>query len=166
MKKIQSILKGLIAMLCMVGIVTLNSCKDRPELDEPGSKLEGINATWEMVEVMQVDIASLAQKPLDVSKAFVGTNPMKIKFNASDFTYTVTKGSAPNYFGASGKWAFDDNEFPTKITLTTNLGETKDLPLVRTIRPVDAYLNFSYSRTCANEDAPYISYQFKFIRSN
>lgn len=153
-------------IFALTAIVASSGCKDKDELDPPGSKLDGINSNWEMVDVVQIDIATLAQKELNVSNAFIGAKAMKIQFNASDFTYTVTPGSGPNYFGTAGTWAFDDNEYPTKITLTTSANETKVLPLVRTIRPVDAFLHFSYQRKCANADKPYIAYEFKFIRSN
>ena len=148
-------------------VIILSSCKkDHPVLDPPGSKLEGINATWSLTEVVQVDVASIQQKKLNVSTAFVGSTPLVMTFNSSDFTYTVTKGSGPNYFGDGGSWAFDDNEYPTQITLTPNSGAPKVLPMLHTIRPVDTYLNFMYSRTCANDQDPYIAYEFKFVRSN
>lgn len=154
-------------LFLLVAATSMAGCKkDRPELEAPGSKLEGINSNWEMVEVIQVDIASLQQKRLDVSEAFIGSAPMKIKINSSDFTYTVTKGSGPNYFGDSGSWAFDDNEFPTKVTLSPSAGEQKVLKLVRTIRPTDAFLNVMYSRTCPSDEDPYVAYEFKFIRTN
>jgi len=160
-------MKKIFAHMLMATVILGSSCKkDRPELDPPSSKLEGISSTWEMMEVVQVDIASLAQKKLDVSQAFIGAKAMKMTFNSSDFTYSVVPGFGPNYFGNGGSWKFDDNEYPTMITLTTDNRETKILPLVRTIRTVDVFLNFSYSRTCVNDDAPYVAYEFKFIRSN
>ncbi|MBI1308065.1 MAG: DUF5004 domain-containing protein [Bacteroidetes bacterium] len=154
-------------MLLMLPVLIFTGCKkDRPVLDPPGSKLEGINSSWILVGVDQVDIASLQQKSLDVSEAFIGDIAMQVQFNSSDFTYSVTNGSGPNYFGNSGSWAFDDNEYPTQITLTTSTGDVKVCPLLHTIRPVDTYLQFSYARTCSNADAPYVSYNFKFARTN
>lgn len=151
----------------MAAAILMGGCKkDRPTLDPPGSKLEGINSEWSLFEVEVVDVASLQEARIEVTDAFANGDPMKITFNSGDFTYQVYQGNSPAYFGDGGSWAFDDNEYPTKITLTTNGGETIDLPLVRTIRPVDTYLNFAFRRVCDNEEKPYIGYEFKFVRSN
>jgi hypothetical protein len=148
-------------------LLLLASCKkENPELEAPGSKLEGINANWQMVEVIQVDEASISKEELDVSEAFINAIPLQINFNSSDFTYSVVNTSGPNYFGDGGSWEFDDNEYPTKITLNTTANKTITLPLVRTIRPQDTYLNVSLLRNCGTEESPYIGYKFKFIRTN
>ena len=63
-------------------------------------------------------------------------------------------------------WFFDDNEFPTLIKLIPDGGDTITLNLLSTIRPIDAYLNFTMNRTCGPQNMPYIGYNFKFIRAN
>ena len=160
-------MKKILLIIAVTGLLAGSGCKkDRPELELPGSKLEGIASTWELVEVIQVDIASIQQKKLNVSEAFIGSKAMKISFNSVAFTYSVEPGIGPNYLGNSGIWAFDNNQYPTIITLTTDSGEKKVLPLVKTIRSVDQFLNFSYSRKCTNDVNPYVAYEFKFVRSN
>lgn len=153
----------LVLSLC-VGFV---GCKeDRPVLDPAGSKIEGINANWEMVGATVIDIASIQQKSLDVSSAFIGSKAMRIDFDSTDFSYTVDKGFAPNYFGTSGTWAFDNNETPTSITLTTSDNREILLTLSRTIRPVDANLVFKMNRYIDGKEDPYIAYEFTFARTN
>ena len=152
--------------LIVIIVLGLAACKkERPVLNEPGNKLDGINANWELVEVIQVDEASISKDELDVSDIFLG-NPLKIDINSTDFTYSVDNTSGPNYFGVSGTWEFDDNEFPTKVTFTTSTSKVIDLPLVTTIRPQDTYLNFKIVRKCGGDEEAYVGYKFKFIRAN
>ena len=158
-------MKKYISLILIVGFALAGCKKERPVLSEPGSKLEGIHANWEMVEVIQVDEVSINKDELDVSDVFL-TNPMKININSEDFTYTVDNPSGPNYFGNSGKWEFDDNEYPTMITITTDASKVIELPLVSTIRPQDTYLNFKLLRTCGGSDDAYVGYKFKFARVN
>jgi hypothetical protein len=154
------------SLFILTAFLFIAGCKEKAVLEAPGSKLEGIHANWAMTEVLQVDEASINKDELDVSDAFIGATPLKINFNSNDFTYTVVNTSGPNYFGEGGTWAFDDNEYPTKITLTTTNSKVITLPLVRTIRPQDTYLNVSLTRNCGTEDAAYIGYKFKFVRTN
>jgi hypothetical protein len=154
-------------IVLLLSVFTLQACKnDRLELGEAYSKLEGIHSNWALADVEIIDVASIAQKRLNIGTAFIGATPMQMDFNSEDFTYTVTPGSGPNYFGTGGSWAFDNNDYPTKITLTTNQGETLELPLAHTIRTIDPFLTFTYDRYCGNEEDPYISYEFKFTRTN
>lgn len=161
-KHIHQLVFSLVAFAVLAG-----GCKkDRPTLEPAGSKLDGIHAEWQLFEVQVVDVASLQEARIEVTEAFSNGDPMTMKFNSDNFTYEIVKGNSPSYFGDGGTWAFDDNEYPSEITLTTNGGKEIVLPLVRTIRPIDPYLNFSYQRLCSKEDKPYIGYEFKFVRSN
>jgi len=149
-----------LTLLCVI-----SACKkDRPELDPPGSKLEGINANWTLVEVEQIDINNVAEPTLDVSEAYLNNSSMEIKFNSESFSYEVLYGNTPAFFGNSGTWKFDDNEYPANIELTSDLSEVINLPLIRTIRPQDPFLIFGFERTCGNDEKPYIKYHYKFIR--
>lgn len=147
--------------------LSMMACKDKEQiLEEPGSKLEGIHATWEMVEVVQVDEVSISKDELDVSDAFIAGTPMQITMDSENFTYSVTNTAGPNFFGDSGSWEFDDNEFPTKITITSNTSDVIELPLESTTRPQDAYFHFKHFRKCGGSAEAYIAYKFKFIRVN
>jgi hypothetical protein len=153
-----------ILLLLLTGLVVMTACKpDTPELQEPGSKLDGINDMFTLTSVVQVDqLTSEFENTLDVSSAFIGNTPATIMYNSADFTWTYTPGDSPDYIGASGTWAFDDNEFPTLITMTEG-ANTYDLTLLRTIRPQDATLEFQLDRSCGG--APNVSYQYTFTRN-
>lgn len=154
-----------ITVFVMTLVFLLSACKkEKPELDPPGSKLGGINANWTLVEVEQIDINNVAEPTLDVSDAYLNNSNVEFKFNSESFSYEVQYGNTPAFFGNSGSWKFDDNEFPTRIELFTDLSENINLPLVRTIRPQDPFLIFGFERTCGNDEKPYIKYQYKFIR--
>lgn len=159
MKKIHTV-----ALLLMMGSISLHSCKkDRLELEAPSSKLEGINATWKLKEVIQVDEADALFPEMEVSEAFIGEDGLEITFNSSDFSYAVNAGESPNYFGTTGTWAFDDNEFPTLISITHD-GKTENLNLLRTVRTVDKTLEFRYYRQCAEAGKNVVSYKMVFER--
>lgn len=153
-----------IALLFALGVFTLNSCKkERLELEPPSSKLEGINATWKLIEVIQVDEADALFPEMEVSEAFIGEDGLEITFNSNDFSYSVRAGESPNYFGTSGTWAFDDNEFPTLISISHD-GKTENLNLLRTVRTVDKTLEFRYYRQCADAGKNVVSYKMVFER--
>ena len=149
-----------------IALALLAGCREqKTQLDPPGSKLEGINAQWTLVEVEQVDVASIQQSTLDVSKAFLKNGSLDVNFNSSDFTYAVNS-DIPNYLGDGGSWSFDDNEYPTKIYLIPSGSDTIKLDMLSTIRPIDTYLHVAVVRTCGPNNDPYIGYNLKFIRSN
>jgi len=144
--------------------ILASGCKDDgPSLDAPSSKLEGINDDWQLSEVLMIDKSAgpFALKEFDVSAAYFGSNPSEMSFNSADFTYTHNSGSAPDLFGASGTWAFDDNDFPTLITINDGSGP-KVLTLVRTVRATDQTLQFEVTKDCAGSET--IGYQYVFIR--
>ena len=153
-----------IILSALILAATISSCKeDRPTLQPPGSKLEGINATFELYEVSQVDELTLSfNKERDVTAAFLGTNPGTITFDSENFTYSVEANDSPNYLGTEGTWAFDDNEFPTMITLNTSDGRTLELPMLATIRPQDQHLKFMLTKSCNGETN--LSYKYNFKR--
>jgi hypothetical protein len=143
---------------CLVG------CK--PEeiiLDPPPSKLEGINGTFTLVEAIQVDPFVIAgDNDLDVTQAFTTDGVPSISFDASAFTYSFNPGGGPNYLGSNGTWAFDNNDYPTLVSMST--GSTQlDLKLLHTIRPQDEHLEVQLERSCGGTVS--VIYQFKFARN-
>jgi hypothetical protein len=150
-------------LLLLIGL-SLASCKpDKLVLDPPASKLEGINDSFTLSEVIQVDPAVLGSgNSLDVTAAFTKGAVPVIAFNSTDFTYAYTAGDAPNYLGASGTWALDDNDYPTLISMNDG-SRTYTLNLLHTIRPQDLYLEVRYQRSCGSSVA--VIYDFKFARN-
>jgi len=146
----------------------LQACKPEKVLEAgtPFSSLKGINGTWIIDQVFQVDkLSTKADNTLDVSAFFTGANPLRITFNADDYTWSVSPGDAPNYLGGSGIWSFDDPDFPSAINVDDN-GVATLFTLNRPVREeVDQYLDFTMNRQdCAGKSA--IAYNFIFVRAN
>lgn len=132
-------------------------------LDPAPSKLEGINGSFTLSEAIQVDPFVIGNgNSLDVTKAFTGGNAPSITFNSGAFTYTYSAGDGPDYLGAAGTWAFDNNDYPTLISMNDGVSQY-DLKLLHTIRPQDEYLQVQYERGCSGTVS--VIYQFKFARN-
>jgi hypothetical protein len=142
----------------------LAACK--PEeiiLDPPPSKLEGINGTFTLVNATQVDPFVIgSNNKLDITTVFTTDGVPSLTFNSGNFTYIFNPGGGPNYLGSNGTWAFDNNDYPTRIAM--NPGGTQfDLKLLHTIRPQDEHLEVQFERACGGTTA--VIYQFKFARN-
>jgi hypothetical protein len=148
--------------------LTFGACeKSRDEIYAPSSKIEGINATWVLAEVHQYDPKDIEKENvLDVSEMFTD-RVIELTVNSQDFTYTFN-GTDPLYIGTSGIWAFDNNEAPSRIhfkNINSNNDTLKyDCGLIRTVRTVDATLEFELTRYCESGTTPTTIYQYKFRR--
>ena len=142
--------------------VSMTGCEKEYVLEPAPSKLEGISGTFTLSSVTQLDPLTFGElNSLDVTSVFAGTNPAQITFNSDAGTFTYETGTTIDFIGASGTWAFDNDEYPTKISMTAN-GATYDLGLVNTIRPADD-LAFQLDRTCGGTVTT--SYQYSFTRN-
>ncbi len=132
--------------------VSFHSCtKPVYEIGDPVSKLEGINGTWNISAVTQIDEASPLKDELDLSRFFVipGEPALSLTFTSSDLTYSVIPGSGKNPFGEGGTWAFDDPSYPAYINLYSTAGDTVVVGLGQTIRPTDSQLFLDQQKKCA-----------------
>jgi hypothetical protein len=137
-------------LITLLFALTFGACKkDRPKIGDVQSKVDGIAATWTIKNVMVKDMRDPLQTSLDITPFYKKSNPMRITFTISK-TYSVQAGDGKNVFGTSGTWAFDDDQFPTEIRLTSN-GNTIVMPLVNTIRPSDKLLKLDYSNIDCGE---------------
>lgn len=152
-------MKKLLLLLMITGIA-LQACKKEPKIYDPSSKLDGINATWVLNKVTQTD-PSDKDNPLDISYVYTEGNPIELTINSSDLSYSFNQ-SNPIFMGNNGTWKFDDNDFPTQIEITHD-GKTDVLPLLRTVRAVDAVLTFQLDKFC-DGGTKTTSYQYTFIR--
>lgn len=155
-------------LLLLMVAFALTGCKEDDNLTvgEPYKALDGINYTWVIDEVRQIDnLNTTADNWMDVTSFFAGANPLKITFNSADYTFSITPGDGPNYLGTSGMWQFDDAEYPTSITLEEG-GVFSLLTLNAPVRDkVDQYLDVTFDRdNCGGETA--VSYNYRFIREN
>lgn len=153
--------------------LSFSSCEDDETLPlgAPQSKLEGINATWVLVKVEQyffdpdeIDPASdpTSVDRFDITEYFVQGTVPTMTFNASDLTYSFNTGDSPNFIGTSGKWAFDNDDFPTVVNLTDNDEGEKTLILEAPTRPSDLFLKFRVGRLCyTTKDGAGYAYTFE-----
>ena len=125
--------------------------------------MDGISDSWTISEVTMVDEVSVNKDELEVSAFFTNqASPISLEFMAASKTYTASGNMANNFFGASGTWSFDDDSFPTMVTLLTSEGQLIELDLNGPIREVDQELNVQFTKNCVDE--PRSSYKFKFSR--
>ena len=142
-------------LLILAFVFIVQSCtKDEPVIGEAFSHVKGISDTWVLTSIQQTD--ELAESaPLDVTEVMLGADPSTIVFNEADRSYTLTNGSSIQYLPASGKWAFDDDNYPSNVVLTSGTN-TYTLNLQKPIREkVDNSLEFKYIRPigdCATLD--------------
>ncbi len=135
----------LILIILAFAFIMQTCTKKEPLIGEAFSHVKGISDTWLLTNVKQTDeIAESAA--LDVSDVMLGTDPSKIVFNEADRTYTLTSGTSIQYIPSSGTWAFDDDNYPTNVILTSG-GNTYTLNLQKPVREkVDDILEFKYIR--------------------
>lgn len=164
MKKQISILSILLAMTVMV------SCrKEYKEIGEVPSKVEGITASWVLTTCEVIDKGAIIEETMDITPFFYSDSKLpNINFSmeTGSGTYTCdTSHVAFQFFGGTrGTWKFDNDAFPTKVTLTPE-GSTSTIvmPLVTTIRPTDTYLKLDQSVLCNGTEKAV--YRLTFIRN-
>jgi len=140
----------------------LTACQEDYVLDPAPSKLDGIDGTFTVSQVMQLDPNTFGEfNSLDITDVFVGDTPAQITFDSESGSFTYETGTTIDFIGASGSWAFDNNDYPTKITMIEGVN-TFDLGLVNSIRPQDE-LVFQLDRVCGG--AVTTSYQYMFSRN-
>lgn len=155
-----------VALIATVGI--FGACeKPVEEIYAPSSKIEGINDVWVLAEVHQYDPTDKEKENvLDVSEMFAD-NGIELTINSQDFTYTFNQPD-PLFMGDNGTWEFDDNDAPSRIhfkNVDSNNDTLKyDCGLVRTVRAIDATLEFELTRYCEGRTTPTTIYQYKFRR--
>ncbi len=169
MKSIYTIILGLFLTSLILGCKTEN-----PDFGEPFSKVEGIADEWELIEMYHSGIDVLTSNntitnTIQLPASYIGTVPATLNFT-NEFSYTGSSNDSKLLFPTSGTWAFDDNEFPSKLFLTSG-GETLELKLLAPVREnVDPYLHFIYVRPfagCRPSDAVStgtVGYEYKFAR--
>lgn len=148
----------------------LQACQDDDvAIGDPGSKLDGINGSWELVQVVQIDETSFGRDEWDVSPVFVTGDAPEITFNSSSFTYVAESNGKPSFIGTSGTWSFKNdlnpnsaNEAPEYIELNNQDGSTIRLNLASTIRPSDTRLRVEYTRDCSGTAS--VSYRYEYER--
>lgn len=159
-----------IAFLFMTTIFLSHCVKKDYTLDPPPSKVDGLNGTWKLYSVIQVDEVSLAKGERDISKFYIGDESidvMEVTFKSSDKTFVLVPGEiGRNYLPSSGTWVFDDDNYPQYIYLKDEGGVITTLKLQGPTRPVDTELKFSFQRFCSINglEQEYVGYRYEFNR--
>ncbi len=163
--------KIIILILPLFFLLTLSDCKKETyTLDPPGSKVEGISASWQINTVIQVDEIDLSKAERDLSDFYINefsTALLEITFKSSDMTFIITPGSSGrNYLPSTGTWSFDDDNYPSYIYLVDSDGVITTLKLQGPTRPQDQQLKFSFQRTCMLDgvETEYVGYRYEFNR--
>jgi hypothetical protein len=160
-------------LLLTMGIaLSLWACKPdtKGELGEESNKIEGITGTWEIVSFKQQDPNNPIREERDLSEFYIvpGQTPYRLTFDKATMTYGVTAGPGKNYFGTGGRWAFDNNEYPTYLYLYTPT-DTLETLLGSVVRPSDNQLNIQLENYCEASDGSRTTtaiYTFTFNRLN
>ena len=157
-------------LVLILTAVAVSNCKKTYTLDPPASKIDGINGSWILYSVVQVDQTDLAKAERNISEFYLGDGSsavMEITFNSSDFTFEVQLGDiGRNFLPSSGTWEFDDDNFPQFIYLTDDEGNVTELEMQGPTRPQDQQLKYSFNRSCTIEDEliQYVGYRYEFNR--
>lgn len=163
-----------ILFFSLIVSATFFGCQtETPELGTPFSKIEGISDEWELIEMYHsgIDIGTndALTYTVQLPDAYVSDVPATLNFT-NNFSFTGTANSSKVFFPTNGTWAFDDNDYPSKLFLTSG-GETVELKLLAPVREnVDPYLHFLYIRPfgdCKPDGAVSsgtVGYEYKFAR--
>ena len=145
--------KTLILISCIA--IGFASCKPevKGELGEVPSKMEGIRGMWEVSGFKQQDPNNAIREERDLSEFYVidGQAPSRLSFNTDSMTFSVIPGPGKNFFGTGGSWAFDNNEYPTKMFLYTP-ADTIEALLGGAVRPSDSKLEIQFESSCTQAD--------------
>lgn len=164
MRKVKQIII-LSLLVGFAGVLSLVSCeKEVYEIGTETSKLDGIQGTWEIVAVTQIDEASPLKDEMDLSRFFIipGEPVLSISFDSENLLYNTTSGGGKNPFGEKGSWAFDDVRYPSYVSLYSDMGDTIVMGLGQTIKPTDTQLYLNQQKSC--EQTIVLTYQYIFNR--
>ncbi len=143
-------MKKIILLISCIAI-GFASCKPevKGELGDVPSKMEGIRGTWEVSGFKQQDPNNAIREERDLSEFYVvdGQTPYRLSFNTDSMTFSVAPGPGKNFFGTGGSWAFDNNDYPTKMFLYTP-SDTIEALLGSTVRPTDNKLEIQFESAC------------------
>lgn len=153
-------------LLISLAVAALASCRPerRGELGPDPDLAFGIVGRWKVAELSITDFKSPLGDELSVSEdlATLGA-PLEITFNA-DNTYQVNNpGKIPHKFGTSGTWGFNNPEFPSRMGIINNNGETDTIHLRSMARDFDPVWRIQIQRVDCNDEL-YVGYNVTLIR--
>ena len=141
--------------------------KDIREVGSVQSQIGGIKGNWVLVKAKMNDSTATVPDPVEVTDFFQASTKMpNINFNITNNTYTSdVSGVAYDFFGATGKWAFNDAQFPTNIIFTPQGGTAFTMGLMAPIRVVDSRLKIQKYMYCDTAKTNFkFAYQIELVR--
>lgn len=144
---------------------------DKAEIGEPYSKVDGINGSWIVSTVNQIDEQSVLRDAKDLSEYFVvpGEQSLEIEFNGEDFSYAVIPGPGSNPFGDGGDWTFDDLDYPSEVWLMPmDEADTIVVTLGQPVYEHSSELLLNQNKYCIDgatgDETLILAYEYKFLR--
>jgi hypothetical protein len=155
---------GLLAMMVLQG------CQDDDrEIGDPWSHIEGITATtWVLTDAEIIDEGNPSRPRRSISRFFTGGDDVMTLSFTEDGNFVSVPGDGGEVFPLDGTWAFDLNEAPRRVILTSVDG-TITANLGAPVRLVDQELQLEIvKRTCVvdGEVKPALGYSFIFARQD
>jgi hypothetical protein len=150
-------------------LTTLQSCKpEKRKLEPAPSQAEGLTmSAWTLFRVDQIDVNKQlafveSDTLMEVSDVFIDGNPLEINFQSGgDFSLNTGSGSLL-FPKLSGKWEFDNAEYPSSLVLEKGTPEESTITLLKPIRPRDLNLVLKFNKYCGGQRT--VSYHLWFTR--
>ena len=165
----------LLVLVAMVISLSVTSCKKPYDDDKevaapistPDKIASALNGSWSMTTAVEIDEKSLVKESMDIADFLtsdLGQVP-NITFNTANNTFTVdTAGLVVNFFKlTNGKWSFDDDRYPTKISLK-DLSDNvvSEVTIGKNLLSPTPQLNFVDVVNCGTDKA--ISYSISLVK--
>jgi hypothetical protein len=131
----------------------------------PEKMASAINGKWELTKALHIDEKSITKESIDITDFYAqdGASLPNITFATNPQIFTVdTAGVVFNYFnGTSGTWAFDDDRYPSQISLTDNSGSTLGvIKIGSNLLGLTPTLTYVSEASCGGEKAMTYNIQF------
>ena len=155
--------------LLFLALILASGCKKKieGELGTPYSKVTGMNGTWELSKFVQIDLNNPIQEERDLSQFYLveGTEPFSLTFDSEDRSFSAQIEAGKNFFGASGTWSFDDDNYPSFLYID-NANELLEFEMGNVVSEFDNELQLDLNRACIDGTAitETVIYRFVFTR--
>jgi hypothetical protein len=158
-------MKNLMFLVLVISMVA--ACKPEPykEIGLRYDLAKGVNGSWKIDMVEGVDLTLPVPEARDISGFYTeAENPLGLTFDADSEMYSVVNPQTPgNIFGQGGIYAFDDPNFPSRLSLYNSGNDTIVVDLLNMVREIDPNMGLSFTRSnCGTE---YFRYNYVFKRN-
>ncbi|MEL6534829.1 MAG: DUF5004 domain-containing protein [Bacteroidota bacterium] len=158
-----------VLILAFTVALAVGGCRPEPfaPIGEPLDRVAGLEGSWNIVSVTQIDEIKMDLEEPDFSKDVTnlfGFFDYAVNFESAG-SFTVTPGEAPNFVGVTeGTWAFDDPDYPTELQLTATGGTEPSATFALNRLPQeDLNLELRFERY--NGDELVLSYVYVFEKA-